>query len=376
MIAGRYEVGEVIATGGMGVVRAGRDTKLDRPVAIKLLRPDLAGQPDLRARFETEARAAARISHPNVVAVFDTGEHEEVPYMIMELLSGRTLAEEVSLGPMEPGRATHIGLQMLAALEAFHRDGILHRDLKPDNVLLGDEGMVKVADFGVAKITEGMNLTLAGTVLGTPAYLAPERAAGSPASVASDLYSVGVVLYELLCGRVPFAGENPMAMLQAIQQTDPPSLGLARPDLDPALVNVIERAMAKDPSLRYADASDMARDLGSASPGEALAATQVIDVPGPATEVIGVPVLPPEPGATPGTPGRSEGVTEPVIDTAPVAVGRLSRSKKLGMIIGVALILLFLISVLRPSSPPQRPAEAPASSLSDALDRLEAAVRP
>lgn len=410
MIAERYEMGEVIGTGGMGVVRAGRDSKLDRAVAIKFLRSDLAEQPDLRARFEAEARAAARISHPNVVGVFDTGEHEGVPYIVMELLSGRSLAEELEAGPLDPHRVRRIGLEILSALEAFHREGILHRDLKPDNVLMAADGTVKVGDFGVAKITEGMDLTMAGTMLGTPAYLAPERVAGEPASAASDVYSVGVVLYELLTGSTPYAGDSTLAMLRAIQYDEPTPLSQVRPDVERPLAEAIEKAMAKDPAHRYAHASSMAADLGVETSMEALEATQVIEVAGASTQVVSVPVqVPlPDPRFSPApTPTPALGVaatassappeakTNVQMKTAVVPPVRkaaalrswegLSTRRKLGAAIGAAVILIFLGSLVLsdpapPAAPgaetPQESTGAPAASLEDALNRLEEGVQP
>lgn len=396
MIADRYELGDVIGTGGMGVVRTGRDTKLDRPVAIKFLRADLAEQPDLRARFEAEARAAARISHPNVVSVFDTGEHEGIPYIVMELLSGKSLAGELAGGPLEPGRVRKIGLEILSALDAFHTEGILHRDLKPDNVLLATDGTVKVSDFGVAKITEGMDLTMAGTMLGTPAYLAPERVAGEPASAASDVYSAGVVLYELLTDTRPFEGDTPLGLLRAIQHDDPPSLTEARPDLERDLVAAIEKAMAKDPVNRYSDASSMARDLGMETSVEVLESTQVIEVPGSATQVISEPVpFPlPEPKLPPPPPSSTERERptnprlkqEQAASRAPwVRSGwqRMGRRRRIGVLAWAAVVLVVLFSMLRsdpadvqaPITETPRQADQSAS-MEDALDRLEDAVRP
>lgn len=406
MIAERYEIGEVIGTGGMGVVRAGRDSKLDRAVAIKFLRSDLAEQPDLRARFESEARAAARISHPNVVGVFDTGEHEGVPYIVMELLSGRSLAEELEAGPLDPDRVRRIGLEILSALDAFHREGILHRDLKPDNVLMAADGTVKVGDFGVAKITEGMNLTMAGTMLGTPAYLAPERVLGEPASTASDVYSVGVILYELLTCSTPYEGDSTLAVLRAIQYDEPTPLTQKRPDVERQLAEAIEKAMAKDPAHRYAHASSMAADLGVETSMEALEATQVIEVPGASTQVVSMPVQAPLPdpqlSATPalGVATTSSSVppeakTNVQMKTAVVPPARkaaavrswkrLSSRRKLGAAIGAAVILIFLGSlVLSDPAPPAAPGAgtpresigAPAASLEDALNRLEKGVQP
>ena len=381
-IAGRYEVGEVIGTGGMGEVRAGHDSKLDRAVAIKLLRRDLVEQPDLKARFESEARAAARIAHPNVVGVFDTGEHEDVPYIVMELLSGRTLADELDEGPLGAERVKRIGLEILSALEASHQQGILHRDLKPSNVLLAKDGSVKVADFGVAKITEGMDITMAGTMIGTPSYLAPERVNGEPASTASDVYSVGVVLYELLTGRRPFEADTPLGLLRAIQQEEPAPLSEICPGLDPWVAAAVTKAMAKDPAERYQDAREMLGDLGVEPSAEVLDRTQVLDVPVPETEVIGAPAGLPE-----TDPQPAASLQDPTTIVRPVGPGwrRLSRRNRLGVAIWALVVLVFLIALIRPDTntagvpatgETTETAVPPPSNLEDALNRLEDAVQP
>ena len=178
----RYEIGALIGRGGMGDVHRAIDHRLGREVAVKFLRADLAVQPTVRTRFEDEARSAARLTHPNVVLVLDSGEHDRVPYLVMECLSGHTLYDELVRGPVPPERARSIASDMLAALAAAHELGIVHRDVKPANILLTDDGRAKLADFGIAKSAEGLDHTLVGQVLGTPAYLAPERLAGKPAT--------------------------------------------------------------------------------------------------------------------------------------------------------------------------------------------------
>src|SRR5205085_5453763 len=181
-LADRYQLRGLIGRGGMGEVWAARDLRLERDVAVKRLSPHLASEPGVRERFEAEARAAAGLNHPNVVAVFDSGEHDGVPFLVMELLPGRTLADELADGPLAPERARRIGAEVAAALAASHAAGVLHRDVKPGNVLLAADGTAKVGDFGIAKSTEGLDLTTTGTIVGTAAYLAPERLAGAPAT--------------------------------------------------------------------------------------------------------------------------------------------------------------------------------------------------
>lgn len=262
LIAGRYQLGQVIGRGGMAEVRHGRDTRLDRDVAVKLLRADLAADPVARGRFEDEARAAAQLGHPHAVTVFDTGEHQGVPYIVMECLPGRTLAEELQHGRLTPDRVRSIGCQMLDALGAAHHMGIVHRDVKPGNILITAEGDAKLSDFGIAKTTEGLDHTMTGQIFGTPAYLAPERLDGYPATPASDLYSLGFVLYEAVSGGPPFTGDSPLAIALATKTQPVPPLSVAVPDLDPNLAAAIERAMEKDPDDRFAHASDMASALG------------------------------------------------------------------------------------------------------------------
>jgi serine/threonine protein kinase len=257
----RYELGEIIGVGGMGEVRAAQDLTLDRPVAIKFLRPHLGPTAEIRARFDTEAKAAARLNHPNIVGVFDSGDDEGVPFIVMERLSGRTLADRIAEGPFNEWEARRIGLEVLSALEASHEEGILHRDLKPGNVMLTEKGVAKVVDFGIAKAVEGLDLTDSGLTLGTPGYLAPERIAGDPATPATDVYSVGVILYEMLTGKKPYEADTPVGLLRALQEGEPEPLERARPDLHPTFAAIIERALAKEPRRRYPTAASMRQAL-------------------------------------------------------------------------------------------------------------------
>src|SRR5687767_10640608 len=209
----------------MAEVRAGWDLRLGRAVAVKTMLPGLAEQPTIRQRFDGEARAAARLAHPNAVAVFDVGEERGVPFLVMEQVVGPTLEEELRRGPLDAGRLRRLGEELLAALGAAHSAGLVHRDVKPANVLMAPDGSAKVADFGIAKAvvdeetaTHKVDLTTVGQTPGTVAYMAPERLAGQPATVQSDLYSVGVVLYESLTGARPFVAPTPIAVVRAIDQ--------------------------------------------------------------------------------------------------------------------------------------------------------------
>ena len=209
VLAGRYELGPVLGRGGMGEVRRAYDQRLSRYVAVKLF-PLLESARD-RARFEAEARAAAAVTHPNVVAVHDVGT-DPVPFLVMECLKGGTLADELRREPLPVERALAIVDEILAGLGAAHAKGVIHRDLKPANVLFTDDGRPKLGDFGIAISLDAVTLTETGIVIGTPAYVAPERLEGEHATVESDLYSVGVMLYEALAGRRPFDGDSPLAV--------------------------------------------------------------------------------------------------------------------------------------------------------------------
>lgn len=257
LLAGRYELRGVLGRGGMAEVREGWDTRLNRAVAIKLLYSALNAQPDVRRRFEQEARSAAALSHPNIVAVHDYGEQDGRPFIVMERLPGHTLADQIARGPLDPVRVRAVLQDVLSALTAAHAAGVLHRDLKPANVLVSPGGdAMKVADFGIAK-TAGTAQTAAGQILGTMAYLSPERVAGAPGSVADDLYAVGVTGYEALTGRRAFPQDNPAALARAIMDAPPPPLAVARPDVEPSLAAVVDRAMARDPRQRFPDAEHM-----------------------------------------------------------------------------------------------------------------------
>lgn len=256
VLDGRYELSGLLGVGGSGEIHDGWDTRLHRPVAVKLLGREVGSRPDVRRRFEVEARAAAALNHPRIVAVYDTGEHDGRPYIVMERLPGRTLPDDIARGPLPDDRVRTVLAGILEALVATHGAGILHRDIKPANVLITENGEVKVADFGIAK-SVGDDLTRTGELVGTVAYLSPDRITGHPASVTDDLYAVGVVGYESLCGRRPFAEDNILALARAITHDRPQPLTELRPDAHPGLVAVIERAMAREPSDRFHSAHEM-----------------------------------------------------------------------------------------------------------------------
>lgn len=262
-LGGRYELRGVLGRGGMAEVHDGWDTRLSRPVAVKLLYPALAADEVTRRRFENEARAAAALNHPNIVAIHDSGEDHGTPYIVMERLPGPTLAEEIAAGPLSADRVRWVLSDLLGALTAAHDSGILHRDIKPGNVLITKSGAAKLADFGIAK-TDGAAHTRVGMVFGTANYLSPQRITGKPASPSDDVYALGVLGYEALTRRLPFERDNPVATMRAVLEEPLTPIGVLRPDVDPALIHVLERAMSRDPAYRFASAAEMRAALQTA----------------------------------------------------------------------------------------------------------------
>jgi len=234
---GRYELGHVVGSGGMALVYRAHDRKRREQVAVKLLADNLSADADLRRRFRREAELAERLSHPNVVEVLDSGETDGRAYIVLEYVDGPNLAEELRrAGPLEPTRVAELGAQAAAALAHAHAQGLVHRDVKPQNLLLAADGTLKVSDFGIARMVDGTQLTQAGTVLGTAAYLAPEQAAGKETTGAADVYALGIVLYELLTGE------------QCLLEDPPPSLLVA--GVPPALDSVVFACLREDPAER------------------------------------------------------------------------------------------------------------------------------
>jgi hypothetical protein len=263
LIADRYELEELVGTGGMSSVFRARDLQLGRRVAIKILHERLAGDPEYLERFRREARAVAKLSHPNIVTVIDRGDDDGRQYIVFEHVEGENLKELVQrTGRLPVRRAIELGLAVADGLAFAHDQGLVHRDVKPQNVLLSREGDVKVTDFGIARSLEVEHgVTQTGTVLGTGEYLAPEQASGRPVSPATDVYSLGVVLWELLAGDVPFSGENFVAVALRHVNEPPPSLQEQRPDVSPRLAATVERALAKDPARRFPSMAALAREL-------------------------------------------------------------------------------------------------------------------
>ena len=377
-LGGRYRVGKILGVGGMAEVRSADDERLGRSVAVKLLREDLAGVPEIRTRFEHEARAAAALSHPNIVAVFDVDIDPATnrPYLVMERLPGTTLADEIARGPLEPDRVIDMAMQVVDGLATAHAAGIVHRDVKPGNVLHAGDGTWKVADFGIAKSTESIDtLTTTGFVLCTPGYVAPERLAGDAATPASDLFSLGVVLYEALSGSRPFVADTAVGTAHRMRTEDAAPLVDHRPDVDPGLAAVVHTALERDPARRFGSADEMRAALIGLG-GEPSVA----------------------PGVNPTVPVRRS--TDSPTHTAPVAPRPVTRSvwaptpglmRAVAVGAGVAVVAALValgageatpdssvppstVPVTTPAPTPETPAVP--SPLADALDRLDDAVQP
>src|SRR5687767_1578272 len=286
---GRYELHRRLGRGGMAEVFLARDQLLDRPVAVKVLFPEFATDPSFVERFRREATAAANLNHPNIVGVYDWGEADSTYFIVMEYVDGRTLSEILKTeGPLHPDRVADIGADVAAALGFAHRNGVVHRDVKPGNVIVTSAGLVKVADFGIARaITASSDddLTQVGQVMGTAAYFSPEQARGDSVDPRSDIYSLGCVLYELVVGRPPFAGDTPVAIAYKHVHESPVPPRHLNVELPTAIEAIILKCLAKNPVNRYPSAEDLRADLRRFREGN---------------RILAEPVMPPpvDPGAT------------------------------------------------------------------------------
>lgn len=284
LLGGRYQVGELLGYGGMAEVHRGRDLRLGRDVAVKMLRTDLARDNTFQMRFRREAQNAAALNHPAIVAVYDTGEEraptgEVLPYIVMEFVAGRTLKEVLAAeGRIMPRRALEMTADICAALEFSHRHGIIHRDIKPGNVMLTPNGQVKVMDFGIARAlaSGATTMTQTSAVIGTAQYLSPEQARGEAVDARSDVYAAGCVLFELLCGHPPFVGDSPVAVAYQHVREDPRPPSDSNPDVSPDIDAVVLKALAKNPVNRYQSAAEMRADLLRAASGRPVLATPLL----------------------------------------------------------------------------------------------------
>ncbi|WP_216871046.1 Stk1 family PASTA domain-containing Ser/Thr kinase, partial [Modestobacter excelsi] len=279
----RYEIGGVLGRGGMAEVHRGRDLRLGREVAVKVLRQDLARDPSSQVRFRREAQAAASLNHPAIVAVYDTGEDRgpagATPYIVMEYVEGETLRDVLRReGPLSPDRAMSLTADICAALDFSHRNGIVHRDVKPGNVMITPQGTVKVMDFGIARAVSDSAATMTSTaaVIGTAQYLSPEQARGEGVDARSDVYSAGCLLYELVTGTPPFTGDSPVAVAYQHVREDPRTPSSINPAIPPELDAILLKAMSKNPANRYQSAADMRADLLRAVAGQRVEATPVM----------------------------------------------------------------------------------------------------
>ncbi len=324
--ADRYEIVREIARGGMSNVYLARDTKLDRAVALKVLPAELSRDPAFVERFRLEAQAAASLNDPTIVAVYDWGQEQDTSFIVMEYVEGSTLRESIARGPMDPVEAAGVASDIARALATAHRRGVIHRDIKPGNVLITPSGEVKVADFGIARANGvGDGLTRTGAVMGTATYFSPEQAQGLPVDARSDIYSLGVVLYEMVTGAVPFVGDSAVsvAFLHVREPVAPPSR--RRPGVPAGLESIILTCLAKEPDARYQSADELRADLMRFTRGQDV-------VGGPVTAAV---------AAADATMAMSRTTVAPAVTALPA-----SRRRSKGPVFLVLGLLLALVAVV------------------------------
>ena len=296
VLSGRYRLEAKLGSGGMSTVYLARDETLDRPVAVKVMHREMSEQADQLERFRQEARAVAKLSHPNVVSVIDAGEDGGHPYIVFEYVEGETLKQRIArIGALDIQEAIAYAIEIARGLSIAHARNMVHRDIKPQNVLIDDEGRAKLTDFGISRQLEQDGMTATGRVLGTTDYVAPEQAMGQAVDPRSDIYSLGVVLYEMLIGQVPFHADSQVGVAMKHVNEELPDVQRRRPEVSAAVALVVERSTAKDPAERYQDVGEMIDDLETALEVEAARAgsttgeaTSVLDaVPPPKRKLSG-----------------------------------------------------------------------------------------
>jgi eukaryotic-like serine/threonine-protein kinase len=341
---GRYELHRRLARGGMADVYLARDQLLDRPVAVKVLFPQYAADPSFVQRFRREAQDSANLNHPNIVGVYDWGEEGGTYFIVMEYVAGRSLADVLRQeGALLPARAADIGIDMAAALGFAHKNGVVHRDVKPGNVLLSSDGQVKVTDFGIARaISSGQDedLTQAGQVMGTATYFSPEQAQGRPVDPRSDVYSLGVVLYEMVSGRPPYRGDDALAVAYQHVQEQPVPPSQINGDVDATLEAIILKCLAKSPAARYPSAEDLRADLRRYREGVQIAAT-------PPTAMAAAAPMAPPPDATQAIPATAAtaayGAYPPADDLYEDDLYEEEPARRNGAFIAVLVLLLLVL---------------------------------
>ncbi|MGI8491370.1 MAG: Stk1 family PASTA domain-containing Ser/Thr kinase, partial [Acidimicrobiales bacterium] len=320
----RYELVRHIARGGMAQVYLAKDLQLDRHVALKVLFPELSVDRSFVERFRREAQAAASLSHPNIVSVYDWGQGERTYFIVMEYIDGHTLSSLIRQGPFDADRAAVIGSEVAAALQFAHGKGVIHRDVKPGNVLLDRAGQVKVTDFGIARAVGAKEgLTQTGSVMGTATYFSPEQAQGFAVDARSDVYSLGIVLYEMVVGKPPFAGDNPVSIAYKHVREEPVAPRVANPAVPPAFDSIVMKAMAKDAGERYPTAGELRDDLLRFHHGEAVTA-------GYAATTVVAPAV---------NPTRAQPRTAATVDT-------YERRSYTGLVVALVVLLLAVLGAL------------------------------
>ncbi len=261
ILADKYKVIEVAGKGGMGIVYKAKDTKLKRNVALKFLPPELTKDKEAKERFVLEAQAAAALSHPNICTIHEINEEEGKSFIVMEYVEGQSLKNKIDRGPIDIEEALDIAIQVAEGMEQAHKKGIVHRDIKSANIMVTDAGQAKIMDFGLAKVKGGTLLTREGTTLGTVAYMSPEQARGEEVDQRSDIWSLGIVMYEILSGQLPFRGDREASILYSVVHEEAKPVTAWNPDIPPELQQIINRSLKKKSEARYAFASEMLNDL-------------------------------------------------------------------------------------------------------------------
>ncbi len=345
VLGGRYRLLAPLGEGGMARVYRARDLRLNREVAVKILHDDLTRDPGFLSRFEREAQMVAGLAHPNIVPVYDVGDEDGAPYIIMEYIRGRTLKEALEAGgPLNSERAVAIMLPILDALGYAHRQGLIHRDVKPHNILLTTDGTPRLADFGIAHLVDS-STTRTAAILGSAQYLSPEQSRGEEATERSDVYACGIVLYEMLAGRPPFDGSNALAVANQHLNAPPPSLAMLAAAVTPALEQAVGRALEKNPGARYAGTADMQaalQRLGGEVDPEATAIQSI-----EATSLVPLDVTSIQPLQHVGVRSEAVAGARTVVGQRPDMILRRSARKIAALGVAVAGLLALLADAAR-----------------------------